>query len=254
MKQLVLIVFVFIIFSIAPRAMAQVIFVTSEYDPYVIKQDSTANGVFPDIVKAVFHELNIEVKFKFQPWKRCEMTVKEGGAFATFPYLINKQRSEVFDFSVPIIYFYPKFFYKKSKFPNGFKWSSLKDFQPYYLGCVRGYWYEDSFQKAGLTIKYVTSDIQNIKKLRNDRIDFTLIDELVGWSLVKGVYPDQVSAFAVAKKPESSDAFHLMVSRNYPDTKVLTKKFNKGLRAIKDNGTYHKIFLKYKVPILYETP
>ncbi len=254
MKKLVLIVVVFIIFSHAPRAMTQVLFVTSEYDPYVIKQDSIANGLFPDIVKAVFHELNIEVKFVFQPWKRCEITVKEGGAYATFPYLSNKQRAEVFDFSVPVIYFYPKFFYKKSKFPNRFEWSNLKDFQPYNLGGVRGYWYEESFQKAGLTIQYVTSDIQNIKKLMRDRIDFTLIDELVGWGLVKDTYPDQISAFAVAKKPESSNAFHLMVSRKYPDTKELTKKFNKGLRAIKDNGTYHKIFRQYKVPIEYETP
>jgi polar amino acid transport system substrate-binding protein len=254
MKQVAPLVLVFIIFFHAPPAMAQVLFVTSEYEPYVINQDGVAKGIFPDIVKAIFSELNIEVNFKFQPWKRGENTMKMGKAYATFPYLINEQRAEVFDFSDSVIYFFPKFFYKKERFPNGFEWSSLKDFQRYNIGGVIGYWYEKSFQKADLKVQYVTTDMQNIHKLMMDRIDFTLIDELVGWILINKAYPEHVAAFTVARKPESCDAFHLMVSRKYSNAKELTKKFNKGLKVIKDNGTYQKILRNYRVPIEYETP
>lgn len=110
MKQMIWKMFVLIYMLYGSYATAQVLFVTSPYEPYVIKQDLEASGIFPDIVKAVFDEIKIEVKFEFQPWKRGEHTVVTGKAFATFPYLIRQQRTEKFDFSDPVIYFFPKFF------------------------------------------------------------------------------------------------------------------------------------------------
>ena len=253
MKQMVWKMFVLIYLLYGSHATAQVLFVTSNYEPYVIQQDSEASGIFPDIIKAVFDEINLEVKFEFQPWKRGEHTVVTGKAFATFPYLIRQERTEKFDFSDPVIFFFPKFFYMKERFPNGFAWNTLKDFHPYNMGGILGFWYEKSFQDAGLKVQYVTTDLQNIHKLTRDRIDFTLIDELVGWSLIKEAYPEQVTAFAVAQKPESTDAFHIMVSRNYPNANVLLKKFNEGLKTIKNNGTFHEILQQYDVTIEYAT-
>ena len=195
----------------------------------------------------------IEVKFEFQPWKRGEHTVVTGKAFATFPYLIRQQRTERFDFSDPVIYFFPKFFYMKEKFPNGFSWKSLQDFKPYKIGGIRGFWYENSFQEEGLKVEYVTTDKQNIGKLILGRIDFTLIDELVGWNLIKETYPEQVTTFVVAQKPESTDAFRIMVSRKYPNSKELLNKFNEGLKTIKNNGIFHNILKQYDVAEEYVT-
>lgn len=253
MKQVILIIFVFINFCHISHAREPLVFVTSAYEPYVIEEGSVIKGIFPDIVKAVFHELNIKTEFRIQPWKRGETTVRIGEAFATFPYLTSDHRAENFNFSDPVIYFFPKFYYKKEKFPNGFSWVNLTDFQQYTIGGVQGYWYKKSFQKASLNVHYVTTDIQNLHKLMTERIDFTLLPELVGKILIQKVYPDQSSAFAFAKKPESTDTFHLMVSKKYPYAKELTEKFNKGLRIIKQNGIYQNIFKKYKVPIKYET-
>ena len=246
--------FVLIYLLYSSHATAQVLFVTSQYEPYVIKQDLEARGIFPDIIKAVFDEINVEVNFEFQPWKRGENTVETGKAFATFPYLIRQERTERFDFSDPVIFFFPKFFYMKEKFPKGFAWNTLQDFQSYDIGGIRGFWYEKSFQEAGLKVQYVTTDKQNIHKLYLGRVNFTLIDELVGWNLIKVAYPEQVTAFSVTQKPESEDAFRIMVSRKYPNAKGLIKKFNEGLKVIKNNGNYQKIFQQYDVAIEYSTP
>jgi len=252
MKQVILVIFVFINFLHTSNASEPVVFVTNAYEPYVIEDKIVIKGIFPDIIRAIFHELNIEIEFRFQPWKRGEMTVKKGEAFATFPYLITEQRSENFYFSDPVIYFLPKFLYKNINFPSGFTWEKLSDFRQYRIGGVQGYWYQSSFLAAGLNVNYVTRDIQNIQMLMSDRIHFTLLPELVGKILIHKVYPNQVSAFSFAKKPESIDTFRLMVSRKYPNAKELIEKFNKRLRKIKSNGTYQNIFQKYEVPKEYE--
>ena len=230
-------------------AVAEVLIVGGEYNPYIINNSGRVEGVFPEIVRAVFQEFDIDVKFSLMPWKRCEKFIREGRAFAAIPYLHTESRAELFDFSDPVISFYPKFFYKKQAFPNGFEWNSLTDFKPYIIGGVTGYWYEGTFQEKELDVQYVANDKINIKKLMQNRIDFTLIDESVGWYLVNELFPfqDQMDAFAVTKKAESSDAFHLMISRTYQNSKELKQAFNKGLKVIQNNATYHEIIQRYKM-------
>jgi len=241
----------------AQYTLAGVPIVTSEYPPYVIHENNHVTGIVPDIVQAAFQELNIEVSFSIKPWVRGEHLVKNGEAYATFPYLVTQSRSDNFDFSAPVISFNPKFFYKKTRFSNGlFEWHNLEDFQPYVIGGVLGYWYEEPFKKIGLNVQYVVGDRQNLHKLMHDRIDFTLMDELVGWYLIHDIFPEknQRNIFSVAPKPESSEPFHLMISRKYPRAKELTSTFNKGLNLIKKNSEYQKILNKYKMSENYSVP
>ncbi|WP_256717725.1 ABC transporter substrate-binding protein [Shewanella sp. UCD-KL12] len=231
-----------------------VVFVTSAYAPYVINANGVASGMFPDIVASAFREMGQLVRFEFQPWVRGELSVKAGRAFASFPYLKTAAREKDFEFSEPVLYFFPKFFYSTDRFPFGFEWDTLADFKTYRVGGVRGYWYEKKFKQAGIKAHYVTSDKQNIEMLLLQRIDFTLIDELVGWNLIRETATDQITRYAVASKPESHDAFHLMISRDYPDSKLLRLTFNLGLLKIKQNGVYQQILDRYHVSSEYATP
>ncbi len=230
---------------------SSLLFVTSPYEPYVIDDEGRASGIFPDIVRAAFRGTHIRPEFQFVPWLRGEHEVQAGKAFGTFPYLKTKARVETFGFSGPIIYFFPKFFYNRSRFPDGFEWQTLADFKGYQMGGVRGYWYEQDFKNAGLTTSYVTSDRQNIEMLRIKRIDFTLIDELVGWNLIRRTAPSYIGSYAVAAKAESSSAFHLMISPDYPGGDKLTQQLNMGLGRIQQNGEYQEILERYHVPADY---
>jgi len=230
---------------------SSLVFVTSPYEPYVIADEGRASGIFPDIIRAVFKGSHIRPEFEFLPWLRGEHEVQAGKAFATFPYLKTKARRETFGFSAPIIYFFPKFFYNRSRFPDGFEWQTLTDFKGYKIGGVRGYWYEQDFKDAGLTTLYVTSDRQNIEMLRFKRIDFTLIDELVGWNLIRRTAPSFIGSYAVSAKAESSAAFHLMISPEYPGGDKLTQLLNMGLKRIQQSGEYQEILDRYHVPAGY---
>lgn len=236
------------------RAQEPLVFVTSDYPPYVIEDSGLAKGIVPDLIRAIFKDTGIEVEFSFQPWNRGQKSVTQGAAFAGFPYVITEQRAEIFDFSDPFVAFIPKFFYKKTQFPLGFSWQKLQDFHGYRMGGVRGFWYEPAFNALGLKVNYVSTDLQNMNMLLKERIDFTLIDELVGWHLIKTHFPEQMLAFAVADKPESSTTLHLMVSRNYPNAKALTQVFNQGLKRVKENGHYQEILHNYAAPKEYASP
>lgn len=233
---------------LAQERPARIVFSTSNYEPYVVNTKGVASGVIPDIIEEALKGSVFAPDIIFEPWLRGEHALKAGKVFACFPYLKTAERQGEFVFSDPLIYFFPKFFYLKSRFPNGFEWRKLSDFKGYTLGGVRGYWYEKQFKQAGLTIHYVTSDKQNIQMLKLKRVDFTLIDELVGWELVGQSFPKELASYEVASKPESSAAFHLMISPNYPNSKAITRTFNLGLRRIVENGTYQKILERYQVP------
>jgi polar amino acid transport system substrate-binding protein len=228
-----------------------VVFVTDEYAPYVSKTKQKS-GIFPEVVKKIFKEKHIKVQIKFQPWRRCEANLSEGNAFAAFPYLKTKEREAKHNFSDPVIYFYPKFFYLKNRFKKPFEWNNLSDFKHYSIGGVLGYWYEERFKKAKLNVDYEGNDSKNIKKLVKKMIDFTIIDELVGWNLIERMKFDK-SLFAVSKKPTDEDTFHLMVSRKYKNSEKYLKIFNQGFKKMKQSNEYHKIFKKYSIPDEYMT-
>ncbi|MBB1270928.1 ABC transporter substrate-binding protein [Shewanella sp. SR44-3] len=253
MKRVLIILFLLSHFLFIAKAQEPLVFVTSDYPPYVINNNGIANGMIPELIKAVFKDTDIEVEFKFQPWNRGQLSVSKGLAFAAFPYVFTDERAKDFDFSDPFLAFFPKFFYKKTRFPNGFSWQELADFHGYRMGGVRGFWYQASFDALGLNVSYVSTDLQNMTMLLKDRIDFTLIDELVGWDLIRTHIPENIADFSVVTKPESRSALHLMISREYPNAKALTQTFNQGLQKLKDNGIYQNIIEKYHAPKEYST-
>lgn len=243
----------FILISAVHCSAANIIFTTNAYPPYVINQHGRASGIFPKIIRAIFQGTQDHIEINFRPWPRAERLVRQGRAYATFPYVSTPSRASSFDFSQPVIRFFPRFFYLKSSFPEGFHWNSLSDFRPYRVGGVLGYWYQSLFKAAGVRVDYVRTDRMNMEKLFRHRIDFTLVDTLVGWTLIRQLYPHRLQDFAVTAKAQSSGSLRLMVSRNYPDAKRLTARFNAGLARIRRNGVYQKIFEQYHVPNAYMT-
>lgn len=253
----VLWLFIILLKSIClPHAYAEILIVGDQYSPYIIKNNNSIKGIFPDIVKAAFLESGIKVDFALMPWVRCEKTIEQGRAFAAMPYLYTSKRAERFDFSDPIVSFYPKFFYLKERFPEGIQFNALDDLKPFLIGGVRGYWYEDTFKEKGLRVDYAYHDKTNMEKLMKKRIELTLVDESVGWHLINQLFPfqKQMDTFATINKEFNSGALHLMISKTYPDSTALKEDFNRGLRLLRERGAYHKIIKQYRLSEKYPLP
>jgi polar amino acid transport system substrate-binding protein len=204
-------------------------------------------GAFTEIVSAVFKEMGQPVKYQFYPWKRAESEAKAGNIFAAFPYIITAERQKDYLFSDPVLISTGKFFYMPERHPDGIAYTKLDDLLPYQIGGVLGYWYESPFKEARLKVDYATSDEQNIQKLYLGRVDLAATDELVGWQLIKHLYPNEVDKFATVQKPLNEDSLRLLISRTYPNSAELTQHFNAALKVIRDQGVIQKILEKYGV-------
>ena len=232
--------------SAALPAAQKVLLVTGEWIPYTGK-NIPHYGFFTEIVTAVFKEMGVDAEYRFYPWKRCELMVKSGEAYAAFPYRITSEREKEFNFSSPVAFSTGRFFYYDEFVTGDVVYASYKDLKPYKIGGVLGYWYEKDFNDAGLNVEYVASDDQNIKKLKIGRVQLAAMDEIVGWQLVQKYYPDEMHKFKVLSRPLNESDLRLMVSKKYTDADKLNDAFNAALKGIKAKGVYRAILKKYNM-------
>lgn len=221
-----------------------VILATGDWAPYT-SETMENYGAFTEIVSAVFKEMGTPVKYVFYPWNRAEEEVKAGRAFAAFPYIQTEERLKEYDFSDPVFVSTGKLFYMPKKQQSEITYDKLQDLLSFRVGGVLGYWYEAPFKEAGLQTEYVSSDELNIQKLYLGRVDLAASEELVGWALIKKLYPQEVDQFATVDKPLNEDPLRLLVSRKYPASAELIQKFNAALKTINENGIMQQILIKY---------
>lgn len=218
---------------------------TGEWQPYT-SEEMANYGLFTEIVSAVFKEMGVSPQYRFYPWRRCFMNVKNGYVFGAFPYSITEEREKDVLYSESIISSQNMLFYRVDKFPQGIVYNRLEDLKPYILGGVLGYYYEEIFKQANLTVSYLQTEEKILKLLYKNRIDFMPMNEQVGWHLIRKMYPQEIGEFATIPTPLSSGGLHLIVSKQYPDAEKLLKQFNTALRIVKNKPIYKLILNKNK--------
>jgi polar amino acid transport system substrate-binding protein len=228
-------------------AMAQdVIVMTGEWNPFV-SAGLENNGFTAEIVSQACLAVGIRPDFQFAPWPRCEAKVQYGKAFAAFPYSKTDARVKFALFSKPLAKSRTVFFYNRKKIKQ-LDFSDLGDLKSLLIGGVRGYYYDATLKKAGLSVDYSRNEDDSFNKLYMGRVDIVPVNELVGWGIINKLFPDQTDVFATTKRALDEKELYLMVSQKYPDAALLLERFNKGLETIKATGTYKAIIEKHKVP------
>jgi polar amino acid transport system substrate-binding protein len=221
--------------------------VTGEWAPYT-GAALYKKGVFSEIVTAAFKEVDIDTRYQFYPWKRAELSLKQGVAFAALPYIKTPERSAAYYFSDPITTAKFAIFYRKEDFPAGFSYQRFNDLSAYRMGGVLGYWYEKSFADAKLKIEYFSSDEQLFVMLYHHRVQLAASAEFVGWAAIKKRYPQYEYLFAMTTEPLKEDDLHLMVSKTYPQAPFFLQQFNLGLAKLREKGILQAILRKNRLP------
>jgi len=240
-----------IAFSSPGLAETTLIIATGELPPYVSAQPE--QSFLTELFDEVAREMGVKFVFKFMPWKRCETSVENLEVWAAIPYVKTPEREEKFDFSEALYIKQSKFFYYS---PNGktkdIFYNDLSDLKGYRIGAVRGYYYNQMFIDAGLTIDLVTAEEQNFKKLRFGRIDLAPAIETVGWHVIRNLFPlEELGKFFTLTKSFHQGGNYLMTSKQYPDTQNLVNRFNLALEKVKKNGIYQRISDKQGIVVTY---
>ncbi len=244
MKKLFIVFVCCIVFN-SPSAGAETLkLATGEWAPYT-SEEMEGHGFITEIITQVFQEMGMEADYQFAPWQRCYSLVLRGKVWAAFPYSYTEERAKEVFFSDTIGESTTKFFYYKTD--HGAQYETLEDLKPYKIGGVKGYFYEEEFEEAGLDVSYTSNETSSLKKLRAGRIDFMPLNELVGRALVKEEFPGIAHEFGALPPPHSVAELKLIVSKEYPNSKALLEQFNDALKKVKTTDAYRKILTKYGV-------
>jgi polar amino acid transport system substrate-binding protein len=246
MKKLTLTISVFLlIYSV--QAIAEPVKISTLNWGYYVGETLIDNGPHAVIVREAFREVGKNVEFSFYPWKRAH-----NNALTKKTLLISasdtKERRKIFlysnsyDNAASYLIGLKK---NKSKF-NG----EIQSLKNNYIGILSGHYLVKMLQDEGVNnVIEVSNDIQNIKMLFADRFDFIAVSKKPVIAIlndnpsINGTL-DQVIFY---EPPLKDNPVHLIAHKDMPKAKELISAFNKGLKIIKENGTYDRIMKKYNL-------
>lgn len=223
----------------------KVVFATGEYRPYS-SEKIAGFGVTTELISAICSAAGIQPQYIFLPWKRIEQHLLRGSVFAAFPYSENAERKLKFDFSEDLY----EISYslvghvgnaKTQALSGDEKIADLKDFR---FGIITGSFSEPKLKELGAHYESVSTVDQLLGMLRLNRFDFYVDDEVIAYDAAQRLFPAETADFNILKVPFDKSAAALIVSRAYPNSSEILRRFNSGLAKIKETGEYERIINK----------
>ncbi len=177
MKKLLFIAMA-VLFAVQMRAQAEELYlVTTEYPPYVLMENGGPHGLYIDIVKTLFEELDIKLKIEVMPWKRAVTYTMEGRADCLMACLYTKQRDrQLWLTSEPLDLEEKAIIARKDSRIRADSIEKLKDKS---FALVREYSYAKLDDYPDLNIKICNNDLQMLNMLAHNRVELAAGDKLV---------------------------------------------------------------------------
>lgn len=214
---------------------------STDWAPYC--GEKLPNGGFTtDIVAEVFKRSGVEIEVSFLPWTRAVIMMEGSQYDGCYPMYWAEKREEKLFYTDTIVYGDVVYYKRKDR---DISFEKLEDLKPYRIGIVAGYVNEKDFDNADfLTKEEVSTDLQNLKKLADGRVDLIVIDEFTAMYLVQQ-NPELAGKMEAIYPPMESKSVHLCMSKDLPDSVNNLRMFNNGLKELKEDGTYDKLLEKH---------
>jgi len=211
--------------------------------PPFLDPEVPSQGIVLEIARAAYKTQGYEVVMSFVPWARAINGVKEADYDVLLGTWYTKERTEFLHYSDPYLYNDIKFIKRKG---DDFDYSGLESLTDKSIGIVRGYGYGDDFLNAKNFRRPETKDLfSNIKKLIKNRVDLAVGDEIVTRAMLKSHGPEYLDKIEFTKTALITNGLHVTSGLSNSKHKKLINAFNKGLKEIKNNGTFDSILKRY---------
>ena len=212
-----------------------------EWPPF-LGADLPQQGVVARIIRDIFAEAGIAVRFTFLPWARAMHDAKSGKYDATAVWLLTDERRLTFLYSEAVLSEQHVLFFRKSE---PFLWQGLTDLQGLLIGGLQGFSYGAEFDRAveeGLIqLDRVASTEQNFQRLARGRLDAMVEEVSVGYHLLQSLpeISDQISHYP---SPILITESFLLFPKANPQSEALNKLFNQQLQEFRASGRYDSYF------------
>ena len=242
LSTILIVSFLFFSFSPAFSQEKTLNFGTVNWPPY-FGENLENGGIMTEITTEAFKRTGWDYNLKFMNWNRAMGLAKKGKLDGVQGAYYNKERDRNFMFTDEIISANIVIFQKKGA---GISYNSLEDLKDYTFGILRGWAYPEEFVKADYLEKEETDTPKtNILKLLKDRVDLIVADKLVTLDVANEHYPDQADRIEALEPPLEEKPLHVIVTEKLPNHAEIVNDFNKGLKMLKEDGTFDKIMEKH---------
>lgn len=222
--------------------------VTEELPPYSMTRDGQLTGMSTEVVQAVLKEVNVQASIQSMPWARAYDLALHDPDVLIYSITRTAEREHSFKW-VGTIATTRWYLYSSSAHP--IRLMDLDDARDWQTATVN----EDVGEQYLIGKKFVIGQqLQssnhyelNYQKLRTGHVDLWISDELNADYLVRqdGEEPGRTLVQSLrVPELEEDGGLNMAFSLSTPDATV--QLFQKGLRAIRENGTYDAIARKWR--------
>ncbi|MGD8723654.1 MAG: transporter substrate-binding domain-containing protein [Desulfobacterales bacterium] len=221
--------------------------VTEPWPPYMGPK-LMYNGFLPEVLLKAFDKVGYTVTVEFRPWAKAVEQVKTGESDILCGAYYTAEREKFLAYSQPIAEAQDVLFMKKGR---NITYQQLADLKPYKIGVVKGAAHGKEFDAADFLKKEEeTSSGQNIRKLLVGKIDLMAGPRDVIKFIIKRDFPQFVDKIEVVNPPLSTNKIYFGFSKKVARHRALLEAFSKGLRIIKNDGTFYYLAQKHGINVL----
>lgn len=217
--------------------------VATDWEPYY-GSELKEGGVITKLATAAFKRAGFNTTISFIPWARALKQVEDGDSDVLLGAYYNKERATTY---IPSEGFYAiETALIAHKSLGITKWENLEDLTPYIIGVARGYANSEAFDNADFLQKHpVGTPIQNLQKLSLGRVDMIVIAAgRLNYEVRKKPNID-INSLIQLTPVLAKNSLHIMASRKTKGMKAKVAAFNKAIKDMKADGTFHDILTSY---------
>ncbi len=229
-----------LLLTLSVYAKETLIFSTGEWAPYTSQKDPNGR-LMQNIVTEAFKAVNVDVLYKYYPWKRAYKVVLDIEVDGSLAWYKNSERDELFYYSSrPLANVKTVVFHLKSL---KFDWNDFEDLRKYKIGGNLGYTSTQVLLDRNIEVDVVRSEEQNFKKLLLGRIDITPTSFFAGYYLINKLFSKEKAMLFTnhTKQVVPQNGLYFIVPKKHPKAKELINMFNMGYDKLVKSGKYEQI-------------
>jgi polar amino acid transport system substrate-binding protein len=222
---------------------AQTITGRQDVVPPFTQKDKANPGLSVEITRAAFESQGHSLKVRLVDWPEAMKVVKDAEVDILLGAWYTSERSVLFKFSKHYYLNKMKLIHLKG---TDFEYNGFTSLQDKKIAVIEDYGYSEEFSSSTLFTRVVGRNLaENLKKLQRGEVDLVIADEQVAQHEIRN-NNFKASNFVFSKKNIFVNPLHICTSYRNKKHKILIRDFNRGLKAIKADGTYAKIIEKYQ--------
>jgi polar amino acid transport system substrate-binding protein len=250
MKHFIFLIVIALLFSLPVSAQklreVSIAWEEGEKPPYLMLDDQNLPyGIAVEMLEEILKHNGITPIHRILPWKRCLIEIKEKEVDIVPNASFKKERTAYAYYSNPFYQTHLVLLYKINNFKEVPVVRTVEDLKPYKVGGVLGFNYIQYENKIQLDTGAKKREIL-IRKLRNDRVDFAVLQNEVILNLAKAGKVDLSGLDIIPDPVRPIKAYHLLTIKNARGEKI-KNVIDGGLDWLEKSGTTDAILKKYLI-------